>query len=136
MNISKTDPSSLTNDEIRRFSRLDIDPATITWQRVIDTNDRFLRKITIGQSDGEQSCSREVSHVTQQNGMCKTALCNFVKTVHSSSTVSKSVRIWCLSADVGGLFYEVTQHCFSHTILLCDSRVDHMILMLLPIESV
>ena len=64
LNISKTDPSSLTNEEIRRFSRLDIDPATITWQRVIDTNDRFLRKITIGRSDGEQSCSREVSHMT------------------------------------------------------------------------
>ena len=60
MNISKTDPSSLTDDEIRRLCRLDIDPATITWQRVIDTNDRFLRKIIIGQSDGEQSCSREV----------------------------------------------------------------------------
>lgn len=60
LNISKTDPSSLTNEEIRRFSRLDIDPATITWQRVVDTNDRFLRKITIGQSE---TCTREVSHV-------------------------------------------------------------------------
>ena len=60
LNISKTDPSSLTSEEIRKFSRLDIDPATITWQRVIDTNDRFLRKITIGQSKGEHSCSREV----------------------------------------------------------------------------
>lgn len=62
LNISKTDPSLLTDNEIRRFSRLDIDPTTITWQRVIDTNDRFLRKITIGQSDSEQSCSREVRH--------------------------------------------------------------------------
>ena len=61
MNIAKTDPLSLTNDEIRKFCRLDIDPATITWQRVMDTNDRFLRKITIGQSVGEKSCSREVS---------------------------------------------------------------------------
>lgn len=61
LNISKTDPSLLTDEETRRFSRLDIDPTTITWQRVIDTNDRFLRKITIGQSDSEQSCSREVS---------------------------------------------------------------------------
>ena len=61
LGITKTEPDLLTEDEIKKFSRLDIDPATITWQRVIDTNDRFLRKITIGQSDGEKSCTREVS---------------------------------------------------------------------------
>ena len=43
LGIDKTDPDSLTKDEIRRFAFLDIDPSTITWQRVIDTNDRFLR---------------------------------------------------------------------------------------------
>ena len=31
------------------FARLDIDPATITWKRVMDINDRFLRAITTGQ---------------------------------------------------------------------------------------
>ena len=46
--ISSTDPDNLTEEEKRKFSLLDIDPDTITWQRVIDTNDRFLRKITIG----------------------------------------------------------------------------------------
>ena len=44
----------------RRFSRLDIDPTTITWNRVIDTNDRYLRAITIGQSPTEKGHSREV----------------------------------------------------------------------------
>ena len=44
-----------------RFSRLDIDPATITWNRVLDTNDRYLRKITIGQSPTEKGHTREVS---------------------------------------------------------------------------
>ena len=38
LNIEKTDPSSLTEEEIRAFARLNIDPSTITWQRVIDTN--------------------------------------------------------------------------------------------------
>lgn len=47
--IDKTDPALLDADERRRFVRLDIDPDTVTWQRVLDTNDRFLRKITIGQ---------------------------------------------------------------------------------------
>ena len=36
-NIDKTDPDSLSEDEIRKFALLDIDPDTITWQRVIDT---------------------------------------------------------------------------------------------------
>ena len=48
--ISSTEPDNLTEEEKRKFSLLDIDPDTITWQRVIDTNDRFLRKITIGRS--------------------------------------------------------------------------------------
>jgi len=56
--ITQTDPDSLTEDEKRQFAFLDIDPETITWQRVIDTNDRFLRKITIGQSDTEKGYTR------------------------------------------------------------------------------
>ncbi|XP_060061312.1 monofunctional C1-tetrahydrofolate synthase, mitochondrial isoform X2 [Erinaceus europaeus] len=59
LGINKTDPSALTEEEIRRFSRLDIDPSTITWQRVLDTNDRFLRKMTIGQASTEKGYSRE-----------------------------------------------------------------------------
>lgn len=51
----------MTKGEISRFGRLDIDPATITWNRVIDTNDRYLRRITVGQSPTEKGHSREVS---------------------------------------------------------------------------
>ncbi|XP_005399187.1 PREDICTED: C-1-tetrahydrofolate synthase, cytoplasmic [Chinchilla lanigera] len=58
LGIQKTDPSTLTDEEINRFARLDIDPETITWQRVLDTNDRFLRKITIGQSPTEKGHTR------------------------------------------------------------------------------
>ncbi|XP_063773976.1 monofunctional C1-tetrahydrofolate synthase, mitochondrial isoform X1 [Pseudophryne corroboree] len=57
--INKTDPGSLTTEEISRFVRLDIDPSTITWQRVLDTNDRFLRKITIGEANTEKGFSRQ-----------------------------------------------------------------------------
>ena len=53
-------PDELTDDEIHRFSRLDINPSTITWNRVIDTNDRYLRKITVGQSPTEKGHTREV----------------------------------------------------------------------------
>lgn len=48
LGISKTNPDDLTPEEKSRFARLDIDPASITWRRVVDTNDRFLREIEIG----------------------------------------------------------------------------------------
>ncbi|XP_076066035.1 pug C-1-tetrahydrofolate synthase, cytoplasmic isoform X2 [Oratosquilla oratoria] len=59
LGIDKTDPDALTEEEVGRFVRLNIDPETITWQRVMDTNDRFLRKITIGQSPTEKDKTRE-----------------------------------------------------------------------------
>ncbi len=48
LGIEKTDPNELTPEERSRFARLDIDEATITWRRVIDINDRFLREIQVG----------------------------------------------------------------------------------------
>ncbi len=59
LGIHKTDPETLTPEERSRFARLDIDPASITWQRVVDTNDRFLRRITIGQGPEEKGMTRE-----------------------------------------------------------------------------
>ncbi|XP_065536638.1 monofunctional C1-tetrahydrofolate synthase, mitochondrial isoform X5 [Lathamus discolor] len=59
LGIYKTDPGTLTEEEVSRFARLDIDPSTITWQRVVDTNDRFLRKITIGQANTEKGFIRQ-----------------------------------------------------------------------------
>ena len=58
LGITKTNPNDLTPEEITRFARLDVDPETITWNRVLDVNDRFLRKITIGQNDTEQGHER------------------------------------------------------------------------------
>ncbi len=48
LGINKTNPEELTPEERSRFARLDIDPATITWRRVIDVNDRMLRQIEVG----------------------------------------------------------------------------------------
>ncbi|XP_054050394.1 monofunctional C1-tetrahydrofolate synthase, mitochondrial isoform X2 [Rissa tridactyla] len=59
LGINKTDPGTLTEEEISKFARLDIDPSTITWQRVVDTNDRFLRKITVGQAKTEKGFVRQ-----------------------------------------------------------------------------
>jgi len=51
----------LTPEEVSRFVRLDIDPSTITFNRVIDTCDRFLRGITVGQGKEEKGASRETN---------------------------------------------------------------------------
>ncbi|PHH84579.1 hypothetical protein CDD83_1700 [Cordyceps sp. RAO-2017] len=59
LGIDKTDPDQLTADEIRRFARLDIDPDTITWRRVLDVNDRHLRGVTVGTAATERGQSRE-----------------------------------------------------------------------------
>ncbi|KAL8940911.1 MAG: hypothetical protein Q9216_002541 [Gyalolechia sp. 2 TL-2023] len=61
LGITKTDPNELTEDEVHRFARLDIDPETITWRRVLDVNDRHLRGITIGTAPTEKGLSRETS---------------------------------------------------------------------------
>ncbi len=58
LGISKDDPNDLTPEEIHRFVRLDIDPESITWRRVIDTNDRFLREIEIGLGPDERGFTR------------------------------------------------------------------------------
>jgi formyltetrahydrofolate synthetase len=59
LGINKTDPETLTPEERSRFARLDIDPASITWQRVMDTNDRFLRRIKGGLGPEEKGMERE-----------------------------------------------------------------------------
>uniref|UniRef100_A0A8C8A1U1 formate--tetrahydrofolate ligase n=1 Tax=Oryzias sinensis TaxID=183150 RepID=A0A8C8A1U1_9TELE len=59
LGIHKTDPASLTPQEVSAFARLDLDPSKITWHRVVDTNDRFLRKITVGQASTEKGQTRE-----------------------------------------------------------------------------
>jgi formyltetrahydrofolate synthetase len=59
LGIKKTDPNELTDDEKKELCRLDIDPTTITWKRVFDTSDRFMRGIIIGEGDEEKGFSRK-----------------------------------------------------------------------------
>ncbi|CDR47610.1 CYFA0S34e00694g1_1 [Cyberlindnera fabianii] len=59
LGINKTNPDDLTEEEISKFVRLDIDPETITWKRVVDMNDRFLRGITVGEAPTERGHTRK-----------------------------------------------------------------------------
>ena len=59
LGITKTNPDDLTPEEYGRFARLDIDPETITWRRVLDVNDRHLRSVTVGQAPTEKGLTRQ-----------------------------------------------------------------------------
>ena len=62
LGIDRTDPNELTPEERSRFARLDIDPNALTFRRVVDTNDRFLRDITIGQGPEEKGMTRRTGY--------------------------------------------------------------------------
>lgn len=61
LGIEKTDPDDLTEEEIHRFARLDIDPETITWHRVLDVNDRHLRGVVVGEAPSEKGMTRRTA---------------------------------------------------------------------------
>ncbi len=54
LGINKTNPNDLTPEERSCFARLDIDPSTVTWRRVIDVNDRMLREVEVGLGPDEK----------------------------------------------------------------------------------
>ncbi|GAA6044791.1 C-1-tetrahydrofolate synthase, mitochondrial [Rhodotorula toruloides] len=59
LGIDKRNPDDLTEEERSAFVRLDIDPEKISWHRVLDTNDRYLRKVMTGLGPAEQGKTLE-----------------------------------------------------------------------------
>ncbi|EEB08981.1 6,7,8-tetrahydrofolate synthase [Schizosaccharomyces japonicus yFS275] len=74
LGINKTNPDDLTPEEKTKFARLDIDPDTITWHRTLDVNDRFLRKITVGQNPTEKGRTRETGFDISVASECMSVL--------------------------------------------------------------
>ena len=71
LGIEKTDPNELTDEEISAFVRLDIDPNTISFNRVVDVNDRSLRKTVINESPTEKGRIRHAGWaVTSASELC------------------------------------------------------------------
>lgn len=58
LGIKATNLSELSAEDRRRLFRLDIDPNSITWQRVMDINDRMLRRIEVGLGEDEKGNER------------------------------------------------------------------------------
>eukprot|EP01065_Artemidia_motanka_P041513 TRINITY_DN53_c0_g1_i1.p1 TRINITY_DN53_c0_g1~~TRINITY_DN53_c0_g1_i1.p1 ORF type:complete len:661 (+),score=263.53 TRINITY_DN53_c0_g1_i1:63-1985(+) len=59
LGITETDPEKLSAEDRVRFARLDIDPDTVSWRRVTDVNDRFLRTVEVGRGKDEKGHVRE-----------------------------------------------------------------------------
>ncbi|CAG8533741.1 670_t:CDS:10 [Acaulospora morrowiae] len=74
LGIDKTNPDDLTSEEVNKFVRLNIDSNTITWQRIMDTNDRFLRRITIGQCETEKGQTRQTGFDISPASECMAVL--------------------------------------------------------------
>jgi formyltetrahydrofolate synthetase len=62
LGLDKSDPDALTPEEKRLMFRLDIRPTCVTWRRVIDVNDRFLRSIKIGLGKAEKGMVRKTGY--------------------------------------------------------------------------
>jgi methylenetetrahydrofolate dehydrogenase (NADP+) / methenyltetrahydrofolate cyclohydrolase / formyltetrahydrofolate synthetase len=56
------DPDQLTAEQKRALFRLDVDPASITWNRVVDVNDRMLRQIKVGLGTEEKGFTRDTGY--------------------------------------------------------------------------
>ncbi len=61
LGFATQDVDRLNEEQRRQLVRLDIDPATITWKRVIDTNDRFLRHLLLADPADDASLTRPSS---------------------------------------------------------------------------
>jgi formyltetrahydrofolate synthetase len=58
LGISGEKLADLSAQDKRRLFRLDIDPDSLTWQRVLDVNDRLLRRVQIGLGEEEKGNER------------------------------------------------------------------------------
>ncbi len=59
LGLDLVDPCELTIEDRKRMFRLDMDPEKVLWRRVLDTNDRYLRGVTIGKGAEERGISRK-----------------------------------------------------------------------------
>ncbi|ODV85567.1 hypothetical protein CANARDRAFT_28339 [[Candida] arabinofermentans NRRL YB-2248] len=81
LGLDTKDPKEWTDEEVSKFVRLDVDPATITWRRVVDLNDRSLRGIVINNAPTEKGQTRDTGFdiTVASEVMAILALCTSLK---------------------------------------------------------
>jgi formyltetrahydrofolate synthetase len=113
LGIEETEnPDNLTKEERIKFCRLNIDRDTITWNRVIDTNDRYLREITIGEGPEEKGKSRKAKFdiTVASELMAILALTNSLKEMKEQIgriTVCQNLEGEAITADDLGNYFNL-----------------------------
>ena len=87
-------PEQLTDEEKSKFARLNIDPSTITWQRVLDTCDRHLRRVHVGVGPQETVKDPENPDTRIQHDR---------ETGFDISVASEVMAVLALAKDLGSL---------------------------------
>ena len=62
LGISAKKPSDMKPEERRRFCRLDINPYSISWNRVVDVNDRASREVIVGLGSKDNGYPRQTGY--------------------------------------------------------------------------
>ncbi|NLE44998.1 MAG: formate--tetrahydrofolate ligase [Chloroflexi bacterium] len=78
LGIQSEQPSDLSDDDKERMFRLNIDPATIQWRRVVDVSDASLRNIITGLGSVNDGVPREAGYdiTVASEIMAALALCS------------------------------------------------------------
>ncbi len=108
--------AAIIDNSIYQDNLLNIDPTKITWKRVVDLNDRALRKITVGLSDKPKSISRDSGF--------------------DITVASEIMAILCLSNDLMDLKKRVSKIIIGYTyddkpITVHDLKIEGSIALLL-----
>eukprot|EP01046_Picozoa_sp_COSAG06_P008034 COSAG06_NODE_402_length_16190_cov_18.069045_3_plen_524_part_00 len=93
LGIEKRDPAEFTDEEKKAFARLDIDPDTITWNRVVDVNDRMARKIKVGLGKQETTSPKGAERITDATR----------ETGFDISVGSEIMAVLALATDLGDM---------------------------------
>jgi len=78
LGIKSKKPSDLSDEDKERMFRLNIDPYSIQWRRVVDVSDAVLRNIIIGLGDKNDGPTRQAGYdiTVASEIMAALALCN------------------------------------------------------------
>mmetsp|Transcript_12399 Transcript_12399/g.15495 ORF Transcript_12399/g.15495 Transcript_12399/m.15495 type:complete len:653 (-) Transcript_12399:135-2093(-) len=94
LGIGKESPADLTAEERRKFVRLDFDVDSITWQRVLDTCDRHLRRVEVGLGPKETVKNKEAGGERVQHSR---------KTGFDITVASEVMAVLALATDLTDL---------------------------------
>lgn len=96
-------PCDLTPEERSALVRLDIDPDTITWQRVLDTCDRHLRRVQVGIGPNETIKDRSATAAAAAAGSSTARIQQCRETGFDITVASEVMAVLALARNLPDL---------------------------------